>query len=64
MNKKIKIELCDWDSTCGDGCCYEYGTKIKVDGIQLEQDGTETRNAIEAILVHLGYEVDIIQLCE
>jgi hypothetical protein len=64
MNKKIKIELCDWDSTCGDGCCYEYGTTIKVNGVQLEQDGTETRNAIEAILVHLGYKVDIIQICE
>lgn len=64
MNKKVKIELSDWDSTCGDGCCYKYGTIIKVNGIKLEQDGTETINAIEAILVHLGYEVDIKQICE
>lgn len=36
MNKKLKIELKYWDHTCGDGCCYSWGTAIKVNGEEIE----------------------------
>jgi hypothetical protein len=61
MSKKIEIQLNEWDSTCGDGCCFNYGVEIVVNNVKLEEDGTDTSNAIEAILVHLGYEVEIKQ---
>ena len=29
------IEFREWDHTCGDGCCYLYGTEIYIDGIKI-----------------------------
>jgi hypothetical protein len=31
-DKEILIELEEWDHTCGDGCCYTYGTNIYING--------------------------------
>ena len=35
--QKLKIELVHWDYTCGDGCCYDYGVRLKLNGEELEQ---------------------------
>ena len=65
---ELKIKLEDWDSRCGDGCCYNYGTKIHLNGKELEHPnenikdnsyvGSDTQTAIHAILKELGYEVE------
>ena len=52
----ININLQEWDYTCGDGCCYMYGTKIYVNGQELEEDGHEPHALLYAILNHLGYK--------
>jgi hypothetical protein len=75
--RKITIELVDWDSTCADGCCYDYGTILKVDGEELEHPdsssenfitnryiGADVKTSLEAVLKYLGYEVEVIQLEE
>jgi len=60
MNKeKLIIELESWDHTCGDGCCYTWGTKVKVNGVELEGDADESYSALKTVLEHLGYEVEI-----
>jgi hypothetical protein len=72
--RKITIELVDWDSHCADRCCYEYGTTLIVDGEELEHPddspenfmtnryvGMDVKTSLEAVLKHLGYEVEIIQ---
>lgn len=59
---KLKIELKDWDHTCGDGCCYTYGTDIFLNGEKLdEQHGEDSENALKVVLEKLGYEVEIIK---
>lgn len=69
MKDKLKIELIDWDYTCGDGCCYMYGTRLKLNGEELEHPdypeqhdnsyvGCDVENALTAVLTKLGYEVD------
>ena len=58
-NKEITIQLNEWDHTCGDKCCYTWGTEIVVNGEKLEEDGSDLQSSIRAILEHLGYKVNI-----
>lgn len=69
MKQDLEIELEDWDYTCGDGCCYLYGTRIIMNGEEvphplgeLEDNsyiGSEVELALEAVLKKLGYNVKI-----
>ena len=59
MNKKIKITFKDWDYTCGDGCCYDAGQDIYLNGQKLdEQHAEDSTNALKAVLTKLGYEIE------
>lgn len=55
----IKIKLQDYDYTCSDGCCTWFGTRIFVNGVELDTDSQDTGNIVKAILEHLGHEVEI-----
>lgn len=69
---KLKITLEDWDYTCGDGCCTDYGTKLYLNGKLLEHPNPEQWNnnyiggdvetALQAVLKELGYEVEVKQV--
>lgn len=68
MTKKVRITFEEWDHTCADGCCYDYGTKIYVDGKLVEHYsnevgssyvGSDPQVALESVLKHLGYKVDV-----
>lgn len=53
---ELLIELEDWDSTCGDGCCYNYGINIFINGEQIEdEDGSNPQQLLKAVLNKLGY---------
>ena len=55
-DKKLLIELEDWDHTCGDECCYTYGTTIYINGEQIEdEDGYDKSQLLTAVLNKLGY---------
>lgn len=54
-NKELIIELDSWDHACGDGCCYSFGTTIKVNGEELEGQNTDTGAILKDVLTHLGY---------
>jgi hypothetical protein len=60
MSKEIRIELKSWDYTCGDGCCYEWGTSCKIDGVEIDNipfsNANDVANALQVVLTHLGYE--------
>ena len=68
---KLKITLEDWDYTCGDGCCTDYGTKLYLNDKLLEHPNPEQWNnnyvggdvgiALRAVLKELGYEVEVEQ---
>ncbi len=57
--KNLNITLEEYDSTCSDGCCYDYGTITTVNGVELECHNTDTESIVKQILEHLGYNVTI-----
>jgi hypothetical protein len=63
---KLKVVEREWDYTCADGCCYDYGAELSI----LKDDGecvfsTRTGDAsieyreVHTLLQNLGYELDI-----
>jgi hypothetical protein len=67
VKSSVLIEFKEWDYTCADGCCTSFGTKLLLNGKELEHPnkeikdnnyvGDDTQTAIHAILKELGYEV-------
>lgn len=60
MKDKLIIELEDWDHV------YTWGINIKVNGVKLEhgqrsslQNDDSVQSALQAVLEHLGYTVEI-----
>ncbi len=56
-----RIELEEWETNCGDGCCYDYGTTyvIKHDGKEVVRGTHSTAEAaLKDALEHLGYVVE------
>ena len=62
------IELKDWDWECGDGCCYDYGTELIIDGVSLSKHFDTCNGAFPEILKKLfdevGVDVKIINTSE
>ena len=61
---KVKITFKEYESTCGDGCCYDYGMITTVNGEELEFGNTDTETIVRGILEKLGYEVEIENVYE
>jgi len=71
--KKVKITLEEWSHTCGDGCCTSSGTKMYLNGKELEHPNPEVDDnsyvgdtvatALLAVLKELGYQVEIDLTC-
>lgn len=59
--KEVDIKLIDWDYTCGDGCCYDWGVEMSVGGEKHENSyvGENTEEALTFILNKLGYKCKI-----
>jgi len=67
VKSSVFIEFKEWDYNCGDGCCTSFGTKLFLNGKELEHPneeikdnsyvGDDTQTAIHAILKELGYDV-------
>ena len=60
MNKKIEITFEDYEHFCSDGCCHDWGTITRVNGVALECTNTDKETIIKQILEHLGFEPTII----
>jgi len=59
--KKVKIELEEYWYKCGDGCCDNYGTITRVNGVELDLHNQDTRTILKQVLEHLGYDAEIIE---
>ena len=57
--KKIKITLNEYDTTCGDWCCTDYGTITTVNGVEMPFHNQDAPTIITQILEHLGYDVEM-----
>lgn len=59
MKKKLTLEFEEWNYTCGDGCCYDSGVSLKINGEHVTNYADCQQGIIET-LEHLGYEVEVI----
>lgn len=59
-DQPLDIRLVEWEHTCGDGCCHDWGTN----GIELEGCTERTDHILEKILFHLGYNVKVETIYE
>ena len=58
--KDITITFNEWEHECADGCCYDYGTELYVDGEMITtQAEHNVEDTIWNLLTHLGYNVTI-----
>jgi hypothetical protein len=58
--KKLKIEIEEWSHTCGDGCCYTYGTDIFINGKKVSSgDYNNTEIILKEVLESLNFDVEI-----
>lgn len=56
----IKVSFEDYEYKCSDGCCYDYGTIIRVNDTELPSNNyQDTGNSVEQVLNYLGYNVEI-----
>lgn len=55
----LKIEIHEYNHTCGDGCCDLYGTIVKVNGIELPGHESYGVSILEKVLLHLNYKPEI-----
>ena len=61
MSKKsVNIEIVDWEYTCADKCCYDWGVDVYIDGEKIDEVTYEdTESILKAVLEKLGYKVRI-----
>lgn len=55
---KLSIEIVEWSHHCGDGCCFEYGAYLVVNGKPINDDeynAITPDKALAAMLSYLGY---------
>ncbi len=62
--QKLKIDMQEYYNTCGDGCCTDYGTIIKVNGVELPSHNQDAYTILKNVLEFLGYEVEINETFE
>ena len=55
----LKINLTEYGYSCGDGCCYNYGTITTVNGVELPCHNQDAGTILSQVLEHLGYKVEI-----
>lgn len=51
---KIEITTHKWSTGCGDGCCYDWGTRFKINGISTGDYPMHDEEEIATILTTIG----------
>ncbi len=44
------VKLVEWDYECGDGCCYNWGVSMHLDGVKVEEDFTSEEAALKWLI--------------
>lgn len=56
---KVDIKLKEYNWTCADGCCSEFGTITVLNGEELPLYNTDVETILWQVLTHLGYDVTV-----
>ena len=62
--EKLNIDIQEYYYNCSDGCCTNYGTIIKVNGVELNSHNQDAYTILKNVLEFLGYEVEINETFE
>ena len=49
MRNICDVTFDDWHYECGDGCCYEYGTSLIINGYLVTTDCEDTDSVIKVL---------------
>ena len=60
---KVKITFENYNNSCADGCCLDYGTITEVNGEQVV-DSQDIETIVKRVLEKLGYKVEIESIYE
>lgn len=55
----LNINLHEYGYSCGDGCCYNYGTITTLNKTELPCHNQDAGTILRQVLEHLGYCVEI-----
>ena len=62
MKQPIELQVHQYSNTCNDGCCYNYGTIVSINGEELPCHNEDVETQLIQVLEHLGYEVTFKRL--
>ncbi len=51
----------NWDYTCGDGCCYEWGIEVKYKDEQISKYGRLGKSTIADVFKEIGIQVEVTE---
>ena len=54
----LKIRIREWDYTCADGCCYDYGQDLYINNL-LITNYFEGEGSLKSVLTFLGFKFEI-----
>jgi hypothetical protein len=55
----LDVIVDEYNYSCADGCCNEYGIKITINGVELPYHNTDTSTIVPMVLEHLGFKVNL-----
>ena len=58
-NKKIKINLNEYNYSCSDGCCDNFGTKTTINGTELPFYNQDAGTIVKGVLEHLEIDAEV-----
>jgi len=61
---KHRIAITPFEYTCADGCCYESGIDVKIDGAEVAMSQPDLDHALQAILKHFDVDAEVVYLDE
>ena len=60
IKEKLIVKTKSWSHTCGDGCCYTFGTDIYINEERVSTgDFNDIDLILNDVLQKLGYEIEI-----
>ena len=62
--QEINVTLRNWDYTCSDGCCYDYGVELIINGKAVDEEtssymGDNVKRSLVEVLKLTGFKFNV-----
>lgn len=54
----IKIEFAHWHTSCGDRCCDDWGTELRINGETITRDTSMDADELKAVLNVMNIDIE------